>query len=487
MPGERDWKIMNIAAGRSEPDTIEEIKESWHREIPDHKQVFVGELAEHGEWIVANIQTGSFWPIKAQKVMYRGEAFWILPVMKDFYPAVAMKVPAGMSRAVCEELVMRFVSNLSWVEDRGFMTEGLGGGNLPRPMGRDKRSGFSICDEFDLSYFPEPVSEDALLALALMREGRGLNHAAYAFLSFFRVLEVAFPNGKKREKWVAANVGSVTGHRVKEAIDELKRNGIADIGKHLFESGRCAVAHANRKPIIDPDKPADMRRLQSELPIMMALAQNAIEEELGVESSQTVYRKHLYELAGFKRILGPDVIDHLVRGVQVTEERMLEIPDISVRIRNREPYPPLSNLTVKEVGQAGKVFHIRFESKTGDVIFRFALDFGAERLNFSLFDDVGVKDTGTPESAEIVAEVRRFENEYFGNGHLHVVDAESGDLIARKDAYLPVNMFLDQDAADAEIVRWKRLAEQRRERNKRYADEMTRLSVPYAVKRDEGS
>ena len=72
MPGERDWKIMNIAAGRSEPDTIEEIKESWHREIPDHKQVFVGELAEHGEWIVANIQTGSFWPIKAQKVMYRG-------------------------------------------------------------------------------------------------------------------------------------------------------------------------------------------------------------------------------------------------------------------------------------------------------------------------------------------------------------------------------------------------------------------------------
>src|SRR5208283_4739710 len=106
---------MNIAAGHTEPDVIEEIKESWHREIPDHKQVFVGELAEHGEWIVANIQTGSFWPIKAQKVMYRGEAFWILPVMKDFYPAVAMKVPVGKSRAVCEELLMRFVSNLSWV------------------------------------------------------------------------------------------------------------------------------------------------------------------------------------------------------------------------------------------------------------------------------------------------------------------------------------------------------------------------------------
>jgi hypothetical protein len=30
-----------------------------------------------------------------------------------------------------------------------------GGGNLPRPMGRSKEVGFSICDEFDLSYFPD--------------------------------------------------------------------------------------------------------------------------------------------------------------------------------------------------------------------------------------------------------------------------------------------------------------------------------------------
>lgn len=43
-------------------------------------------------------------------------------------------------------------------------------------------------------------------------------------------------------------------------------------------------------------------------------------------------------------------------------------------------------------------------------------------------------------------------------------------------------MFLDQDAANAEIAGWKRLAEQRRKRNERYADEMARLSVPYAIK-----
>ena len=77
---------------------------------------------------------------------------------------------------------------------------------------------------------------------------------------------------------------------------------------------------------------------------------------------------------------------------------------------------------------------------------------------------MGAKDTGTPESAEIIAEVRRFENEYFGNGQLQIINADTGDLIARKDAYIPVNMYLDQDAADAEIARWKQLAEQRRDR-----------------------
>jgi hypothetical protein len=129
---------MTIAAGHIRPEAEERKKRPWHLTIPESKDVIVGELAERGEWVVANIQTDSYWPVEAQKVMYRGDAFWIIPLMKGFYPAVAMKVPKGRSRSECEELVMRFVSNLSWVEDRGFMVHGLGGGSLPAPMGRDK-------------------------------------------------------------------------------------------------------------------------------------------------------------------------------------------------------------------------------------------------------------------------------------------------------------------------------------------------------------
>jgi hypothetical protein len=349
-------------------------------------------------------------------------------------------------------------------------------------MARDKEQGFAICEEFDLSYFPEPDNEKAPLALALMREGRGLNHPTYAFLSFFRILEVAFPNSTARTKWMNDSVGSIQGHLVAEALRELYTKGIADIGAHLYESGRCAIAHATKSPVIDPDDPSDTRRLQSELPIMTALAQKAIEEALGIETSQTVHRKHLYELAGFKEILGSEIVGQLVRGEQITEERMVEIPDISVRIRKRDPYKPLSNLSVKEIGQNSKLFYIRFESKSSDVKIRFQLDFGAERLDFSLGRDLFARDTGSAEAADNMAEVSRFSSEYFGNGQLHIFNAHTGALIARKDAFVPLNVYLDSETAEADIAHWKFLAEQRRELDRRYAEEMKRLSVAYDVR-----
>ena len=298
MPGRKIGEHMNIAAKTSES---EDNFLALRLEIPDVNSVIVGELAQNGEWIVANVSTNSVWPVTSQKVRWRGVDIWILPIMKNCYPAVAVMVPPGKSLAECEELVMRFLSMLSWVEGRGYMVEGIGGGNLPRPMGRDKERGFSICDEFDFSFFPEVTGEKAQIALGLMREGRGLNHVGYAFLSFYRVLDAAFPTDKQRIAWISAALTDLTGHGVKEALDRIKAQGVADIGLHLYESGRCAMAHANREPIVDPDKPADIRRLGSELPILRELALKAIEEVFGVETRSTNFRKHLYELDGFKK------------------------------------------------------------------------------------------------------------------------------------------------------------------------------------------
>lgn len=434
-------------------------------EIPELKTIFTGELAQHGDWVVAHVSTNSTWPINSQKVRWRGADIWIIPITKNHFPALAMMVPKSNSRADCEELLMRFLSTLSWVEGGGYMVDGIGGGNLPRPMGRDKERGFSICDEFDLSYFPETVDEKAQLALALMREGRGLNHPGYAFLSFYKILETAFPKDAKRIAWISASIAGLTGFGINEALDGIRAQGITtpdDIGTHLFQSGRCAMAHGSRKPIVDPDKPVDWRRLGSELPIVRALAVKAIEEVFGVDTRSTNYRKHLYELDGFKKMLGPDIVTHMRNGTEPAGEVTLDIPDISVRIRRKERYAPLEGLTCKRAGRVGQILQMHFVSPVGDVEFRLGLDFGAERIQFDLFHDIGVRDTGTSESAERVHEVKRFEQDYFGNGRLEIFNTASGELLGRKDAFIPMNMFLDGDAASAELAHWRSLAEQRR-------------------------
>jgi hypothetical protein len=461
--GPKDNDDMNIASKLPQPEG--DIA-TFRRELPDLKDVLQGELAESGEWIVANISTNSFWPVASQKVRWRGVDIWIMPSMRGFYPALAMRVPPG-SRADYEELVLRFLSTLSWVEECGFMVEGggLSGGNLPRPLGRDKERFLSICEEFDLSYFPEVTDEQAMLALGLMREGRGLNHVGYAFLSFYKVLETAFPSDQKRIAWISTSIAGLTDFGVEEALDGIRAQGITtpeDIGTHLFRSGRCAMAHAARKPIVDPDKPADLRRLGSELPIVRALAVKAIEQVFGVETRGTVFRKHLYELDGFKKILGPDIVAHLQSGTAPAGEPMLQVPDISVRIRRKAPYAPLDGLRCRHASYVGQRAKMTFASVQGDVEFGFVLDFGAERLGFDLFSDVGVRDTGTAESAERIHEVKRFEHDYFGNGQLHIVNADTGDLIGRKDAYVPLNMYFDHEGAAAELARWKALAERRR-------------------------
>jgi hypothetical protein len=309
-----------------------------------------------------------------------------------------------------------------------------------------------------------------------------LNHPGYSFLSFYRVLEVALGRGKRTQTvWINDQIARGLDHRVTGALDELREQGVADIGAHLYESGRCAMAHASEEPIIDPDDPADARRLWSERPIMLALAERAIEEKLGVETSQTVWSKHLYEIDGFKKILGPELVDYLVRGVPVTEERMVEIPDISIEIRRKPPYAPLSNMTIKGLKHEGNILFMRFASKDELINFRFQLDFANERLNFNIFSDFGHADSGTAESAEAIAECARFFKEYFGNGQLRIIDADTGELISRKDAFIPMNMYQDVDGSNAEIARWKQAAADRRARGARYAEEMARLSQPYAL------
>jgi hypothetical protein len=232
-------------------------------------------------------------------------------------------------------------------------------------------------------------------------------------------------------------------------------------------------------PTIDPENSDDMERLSKDMPLIRAMAAYVIEKELNVKSQHTVMREHLYELAGFKQILGAELIAHVTKGDKVDETKMVDIPTMTVQIRGKAPYRPLTNMSPVRVGHENGIIHLVLESpdKRGQIGFR--LDLPAERLHFELSEDLIYRDDGTPDSAEAVADVKRFFRDYFGNGRLHIYDADTGSLISRKDAYVPMNMRLDFEASERDIANWTKLAGHRRQRATSVGSEVLQWSDPY--------
>jgi hypothetical protein len=156
---------------------------------------------------------------------------------------------------------------------------------------------------------------------------------------------------------------------------------------------------------------------------------------------------------------------------------MLDIPDISVGIRGRDPYAPLERLKCKHAAHENKMMRLTFASAQDDVEFRFALDFNAERLHFDVYEDLIVRDNGT--AADHVHNTKRFFHDYFLNGQLQILNADTGELISRKDAFMPVNMIFDPKGAAAELDRWKELAARRREVDQAFCADMQRYLCGY--------
>ena len=444
--------------------------------------MIVGELAQPGLWITISIETSSFWPVYAQRVVFRGQVLWVLPLMVGFFPSIAMAKPPGQSEEACERVLMRFLSALSWVERRGFLSTSVTRSSRPVPRLRADPKSSSVCEEFRLVYLPEPADDGAMHALALMREGRGLNHPGYAFLSYFRVLERAFSDKpKQRVPWMTHQLTTLKDREALSAIAKITAAGITDIGAHLYNARRSAVAHANGDAIIDPDDPSQLRAVESDLPIIAALAERAIEEVLGVETSNTVYDKHLYELAGFKLILGERLVDAIINEIDVGEETTVDFPPMDVRIRRRKQHHTLANMSVSRLERVGKILRLVLRSENVVAELRFDLDFASERLVFDPFDGLFGQDDESPEAADAVADLKSFGNELLMNGEIQILNSETQEIIARKDAYYLRNAFVDVAVADDEVRLWREKAAERRDPSLIMRHAMDRLARRYTT------
>ena len=414
---------------------------------------------EHGNWMVATIDPRMSWPTQRQLVRFNGKEFVLFPDSSDADQTAAIALRAdryGLSPEDARQEIMRFCSALSWVEGSGVSIIAWGGGNLPRPIG--VRRGRSITDFLEVSDMQTPNTAQERAALAFYREGMSLDNPFYGFLSLFKVIGALLPKGKQREAWIADALERVDDHRAKERREELRSQSI-DVSKYLWDECRNAIAHAERDPYVNPDEVDDHFRLSKDIPLLRNLAELAIEENTDLKRSHTLWREHLYELAGFKGLLPEGVVEKLKNSVPIPVGTTIQIPDsyTVVARRGAEVYS-FENMKPEIAGQieGGMVFDL--VSDDNAVRFRTVLSFSDERLIFDPVQGIGF----TPNREEQILirhelNVLRFQRCILSNGHLEVWDQENEVMLGRSETCIPVNCYVNMEFYDTELGKLEKL------------------------------
>jgi hypothetical protein len=393
------------------------------------------------QWAVVGVETGVHWPTTDTTIEFDGHQLTLRPETLDRAPTVIMQCGPSLTLDDGLRVIRRFLSSLSWVHGAPIREIASTGGSAPFWIGKGAGARL-INPDFHADYLPAPTSEKARFAFALYREALSVNSVAYQFLGFAKILNTLYEKSRDQKDWINRNIDLTVDHRAKERLAELRRE-ISDVGDYLYTSGRCAVAHAYNTPVVDPEDPDDNRRMYKDLPLIRALAEDLIERELGIKSAQTVWREHLYELGGFRLLIGEEAAARLKNLQPIDLKSKSPWPRLSIRLRKQPIFPALERLLVTGspiVGDGGIQLHC--ESEDGLVHAELFLDFANERLVFGPEDKVQIRDDGTAATIRHVIDYLRFRKYYYMNGELEVYDGEHDTLLGRCDPYLPVNVDL---------------------------------------------
>jgi hypothetical protein len=252
-------------------------------------------------WVSVAVVPDFSWPNVAVEAAYDGRDFLLLPGTVDMACCAAVRSHAGESIIDAGEAVLRLLSAYAWSEDAAIvLLTGVSfaafSGHTPLREGRARFSA-STCGQAAPKaslYLPAPMDPAARLALAMYREGMGVNSYPFALLSFMRVINLKHAKGADQKAWINQSLGKIRGPGANWLADLAGRE--PDIGKYLYEQGRCAVAHASMTDtVVNPDQLVDTLRMRDDLPLVRALAAHCIEAEFGVLSDLAFRQTHLYD------------------------------------------------------------------------------------------------------------------------------------------------------------------------------------------------
>lgn len=380
----------------------------------------------HLGWLTAACSSSVPWPEKDVRVVYDGDDYFLRGIGDCAglrgTPALTMRCASGETIGVLAKMY-RFASVLGWfkggyVDIGGYIT-----GSHPVLYSEPQGFGNVVAGGphgFDCNYMPLVRSEAIRRALAYWREGLRLRniHPGYSFLSFFKVLESQFETRADRVAWISETLPRLQGGAGRRVAELAAESG--DVGNHIYQSGRCAVAHAQFPDGRgDPDVPEDRARLRKDLVVIESLARTYIADVLQVPTEDTVYRTRdrLEPLAAF---IPRDVWDALKSGA-FASRRHLGLNGLLGGIAHwpGKPVPGLAQLglRVKEVREG----RVRVEARSATDVVRVALffDFPAGKAHIDLTDTY-YREPRAGEAPDEAIAVVRLRKEVLGNGRIEL-------------------------------------------------------------------
>lgn len=244
-------------------------------------------------WINCGVEGWVKWPERPSTACFDGRELRLLPPDPKHYQSVHVQVQR--SRTSEEDgytLINRYLSYRSWAEDQPIEVRfsWLGSPNpVPVLRGNQPRQLVSMA----LPNHRSHEDRRHALALALFREARNARSIPFTFLGYFKILNIFW-----KDKWanranpivegIRESLPAIQGDRAKVRLNKLRRSE-SDIALYLYHSGRCAIAHANMEPVVDPDAATDTARLTEDLCIVKAIAERLIETQFNVSRSVEGY------------------------------------------------------------------------------------------------------------------------------------------------------------------------------------------------------
>ena len=176
--------------------------------------------------------------------------------------------------------VNRFLSMVSWADKQSLRNNyGWSGNPVPRAVPKTSLAR-SVNRDF-LTRWDPLLDPKQQLEVALYREAMSVTSIPYQFLGFFKILNISCKDGRAQKAWIKDTLPRLTERYLQDRLLALS-SAESDVAAYLYESGRCAVAHAFSDPLIDPDDLTHLRRLSEDLEVVQALAEYLIKYELNV-------------------------------------------------------------------------------------------------------------------------------------------------------------------------------------------------------------